>query len=194
MLAALCLWGCGGGSEAPKKAAKPPEAVSGQTAAFRMYGMARQWAQDAQLLRMENFHIDEVKGEAGTAGAWRAVFVSPQLGRQREFSYAAAESKGINLKAGVFAQTPADYVASPQLRPVPMAALKIDSTKAYEVAAKESAEYMKQHPGAPVQFELSCTERTPNVSWRVVWGPSIGRSDYSVYVDASTGIYMGRSR
>ncbi|MBI4890678.1 MAG: hypothetical protein HY821_08635 [Acidobacteria bacterium] len=195
-MAALWLCACGGeGGSAPKKAAaKAPEPVGGQTAAFRMYGMARQWAQDVQMLRMENFNIDEVKGAEGTAGAWRAVFVSRQLGKQREFSFAAAESRAINLKAGVFAQTPVDYVGSPQLKPFPMAALKIDSTKAYEVAVKESAEYIKKHPGTPVQFELSFTDRTPNTAWRVVWGPSIGRSDYSVFVDASTAFYMGRSR
>jgi hypothetical protein len=195
-LAALWLCGCGGGEgQRPKKAAgKALEAVGGQMAAFRMYGMARQWAEDVQMLRMENFNIDEVKGAAGTAGAWRAVFVSRQLGKQREFTYSVVESRQVSLKAGVFAQSPVDYTGGPQLKPFPMAALKVDSTRAYEVAARESAGYIKKHPGAAVQFELSFSERAPNTAWRVVWGPSIGRSDYSVFVDASTGLYMGRSR
>jgi len=197
-LAAAVTWlsGCGADGEgaAKKPLEKPPEAVGGQMAAFRMFGMARQWAQDALLLRLENFNIPEVQGKSGTAGAWRAVFVSPQLAKQREFSYAVVESREINLKAGVFAQLPEPYQANSQLRPFLMAALKVDSPKAYEIAVKESAEYIKKHPDVPVQFELSLTGQTPSPAWRVIWGPSVGRSDYSIYVDASTGLFMRRSR
>lgn len=195
-LALLLLGGCATPDSAPAKKAlsKPPEAVGGQLAAFRMYGMARQWAQDVLLLRMENFDIPEVKGGGGKSGAWRAIFVSPQLGKQREFTFAAAESKEVNLRSGVFAQQPADYVANRQLMPFLIAALKIDSTKAYELAVKESSEYVKQHPDSPVQFELSFTSQTPNAAWRVVWGPSVSRSNYSIYIDATTGLFMRRSR
>jgi hypothetical protein len=80
------------------------------------------------------------------------------------------------------------------LKPFLIAALKVDSTAAYDAALKESAEYVKQHPDTPVQFELSFTSQTPNAAWRVVWGQSVGRSDYSIYVDASTGMFMRRSR
>lgn len=195
----LCLgtavWLSACSEEKPvKKEAKPPEAVSGQVAAFRMYGMARQWAQDALLLRMENVNVPEVKGEPGTAGAWRAVFVSQQQGKQREFSYSVKEFREISLKEGVFAQLPAPYQANSQLKPFLMAALKVDSPKAYEVAVKESEEYIRKNPDKPVQFELSFTGQTPNAAWRVVWGPSVSRSDYSIYVDASTGMFMRRSR
>lgn len=163
-------------------------------AAFRMFGMARQWAQDALLLRMENFEIPEVPGGKGRSGAWRAVFVSPQLGKQREYSFAVTESKAINLRSGVFAQQPAAYSPNPQLKPFLIAALKVDSTAAYEAAVKESAEYIKKNPDTPVQFELSFTSQTPNAAWRVVWGQSVSRSDYSIYIDASTGMFMRRSR
>ena len=163
-------------------------------AAFRMFGAARQWAQDALLLRMENIEIAEVKGGGGKSGAWRAVFVSPQSGRQREFSYAVVESREISVKEGVFAQLPVAYVANSQLKPFLMAALKVDWTKAYEIAAKESADYIKKHPDSPVQFELSFTGQTPNVAWRVAWGQSVGRSGNSIYVDASTGFILRKSQ
>jgi hypothetical protein len=192
----LFLAGCGAESgKAPaKKLEKPPEPVGGQVAAFRMYGVARQWAQDALLLRMESFAIPEVPSEGGKSGAWRAIFVSPQIGGQREYSYSVVESKEINLRSGVFAQQPGTYTASPQLKPFLMAALRVDSTVAYETAVKESAEYIKKNPDKPVQFELSFTPQTPNAAWRVVWGQSIGTSDYSIYIDASTGFFMRRSR
>lgn len=192
----LLVAGCGAPSEtAPaRKIAKPPEAVTGQMAAFRMYGMARQWAQDVLLLRLENYEIPEVPGGAGKAGAWRAIFVSPQLGKQRESSYAAVASKSINLREGVFAQLPTPYQPNSQIKPFLIAALKVDSTAAYETALKESADYVAKHPGSAVQFELAFTSQTPNAAWRVIWGPSVSRSNYSIYVDASTGMFMRRSR
>jgi hypothetical protein len=36
------------------------------------------------------------------------------------------------------------------------------------------------------------TKRFPDVTWRVIWGESVGTSDYSVYVDATTGQYLER--
>lgn len=195
---AMVIWFSGCSTERPEPVkqaeAKPPEPVGGQMAAFRMYGMARQWAQDAQLLRMENFEIPEVPGGKGKAGAWRAVFVSQQLGKQREYSFAVEESKAITLRSGVFAQQPAPYSPNPQLKPFLIAALKVDSPAAYEAAVRESTEYIRNHPDTPVQFELSFTSQTPNAAWRVVWGPSVSRSDYSIYIDASTGMFMRRSR
>ena len=163
-------------------------------AAFRMYGVARQWAQDALLLRMESVEIPEVKGGSGKAGAWRAVWVSPQTRRQREYSYSVVESSANYLKEGVFAQQPADWQQNPQAKPFLMAALQVDSTAAYQTAIKESADYIAKHPDMPVQFELSWTGQTSNAAWRVVWGPSIGRSDYSIFVDASTGLFVRRIR
>lgn len=192
----LFLSGCGSTADPPatKAPANPPEAVGGQMAAFRMYTMARQWAQDVLLLRLENLEISEVKGGRGLSGAWRAVFVSPQLGKQREYSFAVVESEEINLRSGVYARQPVSYVANPQLKPFLIAALKIDSVKAYELAVEESGAYIKKRPDMPVQYELSFTSQTPNAAWRVIWGPSVSRSDYSIYIDASTGIFMRRSR
>lgn len=193
---ALILCGCGSSGEPPAatKPAKEPEAVSGQMAAFRMFSMARRWAPDALMLRMEDLEIPEVKGGAGRSGAWRAIFVSPKLGQQREYTFAAQESKSMNVHADVFAWQPASYTPSPQWKPFHMAALRIDSTRAWELAAKESAEYMRKHPDTPVHFELGFTALTANASWRVVWGPSVSRSDYSIFIDASTGFFVRRSR
>ena len=36
------------------------------------------------------------------------------------------------------------------------------------------------------------TPRFPDTTWRVVWGESVGTSDYSVFVDASTGQFLER--
>jgi len=43
-----------------------------------------------------------------------------------------------------------------------------------------------------VIFLMQLTKRFPDVTWRVVWGGSVGTSDYSVFVDGSTGQYLER--
>ena len=35
--------------------------------------------------------------------------------------------------------------------------------------------------GKPVIFLMELTRRFPDVTWRVIWGGSVGTSDYSVY-------------
>ncbi len=59
----------------------------------------------------------------------------------------------------------------------------------YKTALKKSAEYVKKNPGMPINFQLELTPRFTNPCWRVIWGESISRSNYSIIVDASTGEY-----
>ena len=82
---ALCA-GCS--TEAPKEAAtkkevKPVAPVSGQTASFEMYKVARLWAGDAAVLKLENLDIPEAKPLPGKYGAWKATFVSFEKKRRR---------------------------------------------------------------------------------------------------------------
>ena len=68
----------------------------------------------------------------------------------------------------------------------------MDSDEAYETAAKESADYIKKNPGKPVVFLMELSKRFADVTWRVIWGDSVGTSDYSVFVDGTTGKYLER--
>jgi hypothetical protein len=77
-----------------------------------------------------------------------------------------------------------------QTRPFLLQAVKADSDEAYAAAVKKSSDYLKKNPNVPVQFLLESTSRFPNPAWRVIWGETIGTSDYSVFVDASTGEYL----
>src|SRR4051794_28721783 len=84
-------------SEAPKKAAEkapeaPPEPVTGSTAFFRMYTAARGWAGDLQPLRLTSLNLSEVKKVPGKAAAWQAVFVSPERGKSRSYTYSVIEA------------------------------------------------------------------------------------------------------
>jgi hypothetical protein len=183
-------------SDAPKPAAektppKPPEALTGRQAFQRMYPQARGWAPDAQPLQIVSLNLAQVKADPGQAGAWQVIFVSPSRGKAKTYTYSAVEADG-NLHEGVFGGIEEDYTARGDSSPFLMAAIKVDSDEAYKTAAEKSAEYMKKNPGKPVMFLMELTKRFPDVTWRVIWGGSVGTSDYSVYVDGSTGQYLER--
>ena len=80
-----------------------------------------------------------------------------------------------------------------QSRPFIYQMLKVDSDQAYEVAAKESAAFLKKHPDLPVQFLLEFTGRFPIPAWRVMWGGTIGSSNFSVFIDSISGNYLQTS-
>ncbi|MBI4875609.1 MAG: hypothetical protein HY822_13330 [Acidobacteria bacterium] len=186
----LALAAC---SEAPKPAAKkeppkPLEPITGRHAFHSMYAAARGWAADIQGLQLKSIQLPEVKAGPGTAGAWQAIFVSPSRGRARTYTWSAVESPG-NLHKGVFAGPEETYTQRGQVKPFLIAALKTDSDEVYKTALAKSAEYVKKNPDLPINLQLELTAQFPNPSWRVIWGESISRSNYSILVDASTGDY-----
>jgi hypothetical protein len=178
-------------SDAPKTAEqkappKPPEPLTGRVAFQRMYPQARGWAPDAQPLAIRSVSLSQVKAQPGKAGAWEATFVSPSRAKAKTYTYSAVESDG-NLHEGVFGGQEESYTPRSDSQPFSIAAIKVDSDEAYQTAAEKSAEYMKKNPGKPVMFVMELTRRFPDVTWRVVWGDSISTSDYSVFVDGTTG-------
>jgi len=181
-------------SDAPKTAEvkqppKPPEALTGRQAFQRMYPQARGWAPDALPLQIQSLNLAQVKTEKGKAGAWQVVFVSASLGKTKTYTYSAVEAEG-GLHEGVFGGIAESYTPRGDSSPFQIAAIKVDSDEAYETAAKKSADYIKQNPGKPVVFLMELSKRFADVTWRVIWGDSVGTSDYSVFVDGSTGIYL----
>jgi hypothetical protein len=184
-----------GEKKAEKKAAATPEPVSGQSAAFAMFQVARQWAGDAEILKLENLNLDEVPSQPGKYGGWQASFVSPSKKQSRPYTYSVVDS-GPTLHKGVFAQGEIPYMPNPQIRSMPIQALKVDSPAALATAMKEkdAQDYAKQHPDLPVQFELEWSGQTPTPAWRVIWGPSVSRSDFSMFVDAQTNHFIKKSR
>jgi hypothetical protein len=172
--AAFVLAGC---ASEPQKAVKkepekPPEPVTGRYAFYQMFGVARTWAQDIQGLRLRSVRIEQAKDATdGKAGAWEVTFVSPSRQRARTYTGQRGQTIPFNIQA-----------------------FKIDSDEAYKVAVGKSAEYIKKFPDKPVIFQLEQTPRHPNLAWRVIWGESISTSNYSIYVDASTGAYLETGR
>jgi hypothetical protein len=190
-LLVLLLAAC---SEAPKKTEtkkeppKPPEPVTGLTAFYEMYKTARNWAKDLEGLKLTSANLPDVKSESGKAGGWQAVFVSPSLRESRSFSFSAVE--GPATRKGVSTGPSSSWSPKPTSKSFPLSAIKIDSDKAYEIALQKGADYAKKNPDKPITFLLEQTDRFPNPAWRVIWGESVGSSNFSIFVDATTGQYL----
>jgi hypothetical protein len=175
-------------TEKAKEPEKPPEPATGRQAFQKMYPAARNWAIDASPLRLRTVLLS-AKPEKGKADAWEAVFVSQSLAKSKTFTYSIVESAG-NLHQGVFAGLEEGYSLQGAASLFPIAAIKIDSDQAYDVAAEKSADYIKKNPNKPITYLLEQTRRFPDLTWRVIWGDSVSVSDYSVFVDATTGKYL----
>ena len=188
------LWiGC---SEPPKPAAqkepeKPAEPVSGQSALFKMYQVARaSWSGDSQVLKLNDIHLTDVPAPIGKAGAWQATFVSSSKGKAKTYTFSVIEQEG-NLHKGVYGTGEESWSGSQGVNsPFDIRAVSIDSGAAYKTADEHAADVDKKSPGMPISFLLEKTNQFPDPVWRVIWGESVGTSSFSVYVDAGTGNFL----
>jgi len=184
----MILAGC---SEEPNSAAKKIASVrpiSGQSALYRMYQVARSWAPDATVLKMNSIHLTEVPVERGKAGAWQVMFTSAAMSAARSYTYSVIESEG-NLHEGVF-PGPQESWSGPADKPFLIATVKVDTDTAYKTALQEAGDYNKKNPQETISFGLEKQDRFPNPVWRVIWGESAGTSGLSILVDAFTGTYL----
>jgi hypothetical protein len=180
---------------AVKKEPEKVEPVTGQTAVFKMYQMARSWASDSQVMKMQSMRLTEVKdGPPGTAPAWQATFVSQAKSQARSYTYSIVEGEG-NLHKGAFAGPEEGWSGNRGITSsFLMAAIKVDTDAAYKTAMEtprsHAAEYDKKNPGKPIAILLEKTNKHPDPAWRIIWGESAGTSNFSVLIDASTGEYL----
>ena len=120
----------------------------------------------------------------------RASWSSSPLAKSRAYTYSAVEAEG-NLHQGVFAGIAEDYaVGRGSSTPFLPAALKIDSDQAYDTAAEKSQDYIKKNPDKVISYLLEQNKKFPDPAWRVIWGESVSSSDYSVFIDATTGMLL----
>ena len=189
------LWtlsGCSDQSTAKKEPEKPPEPVTGLSAVYKMCQMARSWAPDTQVLIMTSMHMEGIPESAGKAGVWEGTFSSPNLGRARTFDFSIVEQLP-SLHKGVFAGPESSFSGSKgESKPFLIQAVKADTDAVYKTALEQpkAAEYDKKHPGMKMTYLLEKIDRFPDVVWRVIWGESLGASNFSVFVDASTGSFL----
>lgn len=195
---ALVLTSC---SEAPpaaekKEPEKALEPVTGQSALYKMYQVARSWAPDAKVLKMNSMPLSEVPTvPPGKAAAWQATFTSEARNQARSYTYSIVEDLPNNLHKGVFAGLEEGWSGPRGVNtPFLIAAVKADTDAAYKAALVEAADYDKKNPGKPITLLLERTQKFPDPVWRVVWGESVGTSNFSIYVDASTGLFLEKMR
>jgi hypothetical protein len=190
---ALILAGCSGPPEAVTKAPeKPPEAVTGQTALWKMFQVARAWAPDAEILKVTTIHLTEVPEAPGKAGAWEATFTSAAKGHAKSYTYSVIEGQG-TLHQGVFGAPEEDFTSRPDATPFPIAAIKTDTDAALNMAlANGGYDFEKKVPRKLISFVLEKLPKFANPAWRVIWGESAGTSNFSIYVDAMTDDFLER--
>jgi hypothetical protein len=159
---------------------------------FRCYQATRSWADDIQILRVQNLHIKDMPAPAGKAYAWRTEFVSPTRKRMKACTFSTTAADGILegiYNAGEEAFSGPTKVAQPFI----IQALKKDTDAVWEVAAENSENYAKKNPDAPITMQAEFTDRNPVVVWRVIWGLSASSSGYSVFVDATSGKFLKKA-
>ncbi len=189
-LAAAGCWlallaGCSSPPPAEKKPEPPPEPLTGQTALYRMFQVARStWAKDIMVERMSSMFVNGVPDPApGKANAWQAVFFSPSLGSSKSYTDSIVEVLP-DLHKDVFGGP----TQSPSGTPFLIAAVKVDSDAAYKTAlSKLTKADEKSAASKPVLVLLEMDKRYNDPVWRIVWGQSVSTAAVSVFVDASTG-------
>ncbi len=173
-----------------KEPEKPAEPVGGRYALYQMFTAGRAWSPDIQVLRLRNVPVEGVAAEAGKAGAWEAMFVSPSKGRAKTYTYSVVEAEG-NLHKGVFAGSEESWSGPRgQTKPFLLQALKTDSGDALKAAMEKAKDYVKKNPDKPINYLAELNQRFPDPVWRVIWGESVGTSNFSIFVDAATGKYL----
>src|ERR1051325_8715011 len=77
-----------------KKEAEKLEPITGQDAIYKMYQVARSWAPDCQVLKMNSLMLSEVPDvPKGKAAAWQATFVSAARSQSRSYTWSSVESQ-----------------------------------------------------------------------------------------------------
>jgi len=184
----LLLAGCSEPTPpANKEAEKPPEAITGQSAFWKMYSVARVWDPQCAVLKMGSIALSQVPAVRGKSGAWGATFVSASKGKSLSYTFSVVEAEG-NLHKDVFAGSEEPWGG--QDLTFPALAVKIDTDAALETALKKAGDYERKNPGKPITMQLERVKKYQDPVWRIIWGESAGTSDFSVYVDASTGDYL----
>jgi hypothetical protein len=185
---ALCLLAaCSSSQPAAVKQAEPPPPLTGLSALFHMYQVARtSWAADAQVVKMSSMHVEGVPAPPpGQAAAWEATLYSPSLGRARSYTDSIVEQLP-DLHKDVFAGPQESFSGDSFL----IAAVKKDTESAYAAALAKVSKDAARLAGKPVLILLEKNSKFADPVWRIVWGESVSTALQSVFIDASTGEYL----
>lgn len=123
----------------------------------------------------------------GKAAAWQAQFSSAALSQERTYTFSVYD-ESVTLRKGIFADAAGPLPGSNRSFAIGEAAT--DSDKAWDIALGHSEKYSAAHPDIPVSWILESDHETGTPVWRIIWGVSAARSEFSILVDAHAGTYL----
>ncbi|MCU1263273.1 MAG: hypothetical protein JWO80_6158 [Bryobacterales bacterium] len=172
-------------TEAKKEPAGPPQPVTAKTAFWAIYKPARAWATDLQPVSVTSGEVPGIKNEAGKAGLWTIVFVSPTLHQARTYYYSVADGLPVVVKGIKLVRTAPWSGPTADVVPIQTSEFSIDSDAAYNTASAKAGNWIKKHPDKQVSFVLGNASRFPSPVWYVLWGTT--KSGFEVFVNATQG-------
>jgi hypothetical protein len=172
-------------ADAKKEAPKVVEPVTGQTAFYEIYKLARSWAPtDLTALSLKSGELEGFKNADGKAGLWTAVFVSPSIRQARTFTYAIADAGAIQKGVSASASEPWSGENKDSLT-FQNENFQVDSDAAFKTAAAKAADWLKDHADKKCTMTLGNASRFSAPVWWVMWGDA--KSGYTAYVNAASG-------
>ena len=175
-----------------KKLIDPPSPVTAQIAFHRVFVRAKAWSSDSQLLKISSFNLKKLPSNSGKCAVWQAIFVSRTKRKSRSYTYSVIKA-GRSIRKGVRIGLEESWSGRGRQKPFIHQFFRIDSDKAYVTAREKSETFLKKNPDLPVHFLLESTARFTNPVWRVIWGETVGSSKRTIFVDVSTGLFLGQS-
>jgi hypothetical protein len=196
MAGILLLTGCGDEPkpvetkvEKKKVSSIPTGPITGLTAYYEMYKVARSQAPDIQTASLTGNDVEGTKSEEGKFPMWTAVFVSASTQAAITYTYSTVES-GNTLRGINSAGTMKWAGPTRDAEPFSNSDFSVDSDAAYKAAMEKAGDWVAKNPGKPVTtFALGQSPRFPAPMWYVVWG-NAKTGGFAVFVNALTGKVM----
>lgn len=182
--------GAGKSAKAPQQAA---EFATGREGFQKVYGAARQWATDAQPIRIQSMVRKENMPD-GKSTVWGTSFASPGRHMMKPFIWSGAVDD--SLEQGVNPGNEDTYSPTNiSTTPFDVSSLQVDSDKALEVANQHGGKaLLKKDPTTPLKYECVWDPRANQLSWHVIYGTNENTAKLVVLVDASTGKFIRASK
>jgi hypothetical protein len=162
----------------------PAEPVTGKTAYWEMYKMARAWAPDLTPVSLANKKVPGHKLQAGKNVVWTAAFASPSKREVRRLTYSVIAAEGI-VKGSEAEHSMPWAGPTRDAMPFGIAEIGVDSDEAYKIAAKRAESWLKAHPNEDLSMTLGNASRFHGPVWYVLWGNS--KSGFQTWINATTG-------
>src|SRR5690348_3835615 len=170
-------------SAAPKA---PQGPISAKTAFWEMYKPAFQWSKDIMPIQVTNHEVATTKTKDGKATVWTAIFVSPQKGESRTYTYATIDDPANDITKGVKASAAMPWSGpTANVMPFQTSEFTVDSDAAYAAAKKKADAWLAQHPEESADLTLGKASRFNQPVWMIYCGND--KNGYRSYVDAATG-------